>query len=252
MSTGVRTAIGKFVWHENNSTDVEKARNFYTELLGWELEVYKPGEIDYAMIKVGDQMHGGFGTAQGDTPSQWLGHILVEDVDETTRRAEAAGGRIVDGPMDMPEIGRFAQIADPQGAVFSVYAPEGAAPISEGTFVWDELITSDVDGSNSFYTEVLGWTARDMEMGGAGTYTIFQRAGEVDVAGCMAAPEGMQGPPHWLPYVATNDVDATAANAKELGATAFVEGVDIPNVGRIAVLQDPVGAVFGLFRPAEA
>jgi uncharacterized protein len=91
-----------------------------------------------------------------------------------------------------------------------------------------------------------------MDMGDAGTYTIFQRAGEVDVAGCMAAPEGMQAPPHWLRCVATEDVDATVAKAKELGATAFVEGDDIPNVGRIAVLQDPVGAVFGLFKPSES
>jgi uncharacterized protein len=117
---------------------------------------------------------------------------------------------------------------------------------------YDEEEARDVDGAKSFYTEVLGWTTRDMDMGDAGTYTIFQRAGEVDVAGCMAAPEGMQAPPHWLPYVATEDVDATVAKAKELGATAFVEGDDIPNVGRIAVLQDPVGAVFGLFKPSES
>ena len=252
MSTGVQTAVGKFVWHENNSTDPENARDFYTRLFGWETEVWKPGEMDYAMIKVGEQMHGGFNTAQGDAPSHWLGHLLVEDVDETARRAEAADGKILAGPMDMPEIGRFALISDPQGAAFSAYSPEGDAPISEGTFVWDELLTSDVDGAKSFYTEVIGWTTRDMDMGEAGTYTIFQRAGEVDVAGCMARPEGMQGPPHWLPYIATDDVDATVAKAKELGGTAVMEGEDIPNVGRIAVLQDPVGAVFGLFRPSES
>jgi len=252
MSTGVQTAIGKFVWHEHNSTDVEKAKAFYTELLGWDFDVYKPGEMDYPMIKVGDQMHGGFNTAQGGAPSHWQGHILVEDVDETARRAEAAGGKIAFGPMDMPEIGRFALIADPQGATISAFAPEGDAPISEGTFLWDELVTSDVDGAKSFYTEVIDWTPRDMDMGDKGTYTIFQRAGEVDVAGCMAAPEGMQAPPHWLPYLATDDVDATVAKAKELGATVFLEGEDIPNIGRIAVLQDPVGAVFGLFKPSEA
>ena len=250
MSTGVQTAVGKFVWHENNSTDVEKAKDFYTQLLGWQLEVWKPGEIDYAMIKVGDQMHGGFNTAQGDAPSHWLGHVLVEDVDETVRRAEAAGGKIGAGPMDVPEVGRFAAITDPQGAVFSVYSPAGEAPAGEGTFVWDELLTTDADAAKSFYKEVVGWTTRDMEMS-QGTYTIFQRAGEIDVAGCMARPEGMEAPPHWLPYLATADVDATVTNAKELGATAVMEGTDIPNVGRIAVLQDPTGAEFGLFKPSS-
>jgi uncharacterized protein len=251
LSTGVQTAVGKFVWHENNSTDVDRAKDFYTQLLGWEIEVWKPGEMDYAMIKVGDQMHGGFDKAEGDAPSHWLGHVLVEDVDETVRRAEAAGGRIAGGPMDLPEVGRFALIADPQGAVFSVYTPAGEAPMGEGTFVWDELMTSDTEGAKSFYTELLGWTTRDMDMGDAGTYTIFQRGGDVDAAGCMTLPEGMQAPPQWLPYVATEDVDATVAKAKELGATAFMEGTDIANVGRIAVVQDPVGAVFGLFKPSE-
>jgi uncharacterized protein len=251
LSTGVQTAVGKFVWHENNSTDVEKAKDFYTQLFGWKTEVWKPGEMDYAMIKVGDQMHGGFNTVQGDAPSQWLGHVLVEDVDETARRAEAAGGKIVAGPMDLPEVGRFVVIADPQGAIFSAYSPQGEPPQSEGTFVWDELLTTDVDGARSFYTEVLGWTTSEMDMGEAGTYTIFKRAGDVDAAGCMARPEGMQAPPHWLPYVATGDVDATVAKAKDRGGTVFLEATDIPNVGRLAVLQDPVGAVFGVFKPSS-
>ena len=250
MGTRVQTEVGRFVWHENNSTDPRKAQDFYTRLFGWEIEVWKPGEMDYGMIKADEQMHGGFNSVQDDAPSRWLGHVLVEDVDETVRRAEAAGGTIASGPMDMPEIGRFALIADPQGAVFSAYTPEGEPPLSEGTFLWDELVTSDVGAAKSFYTEVLPWTTREMDMGDAGTYTIFQRAGEVDVAGCFTPPEGAP-PPHWQPYIGTDDVDATVAKANELGATTFMEATDIPNVGRIAVLQDPVGAVFGLFKPTS-
>jgi predicted enzyme related to lactoylglutathione lyase len=197
-------------------------------------------------------MHGGFMAAQGGAPSHWLGHVLVEDVDETVRRAEAAGGRILAGPMDIPEIGRFALIADPQGAVVSAYAAAGEAPVSEGVFVWDELMTSDPDAATSFYGEVFGWKSRGMDMGEMGTYTIFSRGEDDDVAGCMRIPQGVQAPPHWLPYIAADDVDAKAARAKELGATVFVEGTDIPNVGRFAVVQDPAGAVFGLFKPTEA
>jgi predicted enzyme related to lactoylglutathione lyase len=63
----------------------------------------------------------------------------------------------------------------------------------------------------------------------------------------MKVPEGVQVPPHWRVHIATKDVDAAVDRAKELGGTAFVEGMDIPNVGRIAVLQDPVGAVFCLY-----
>jgi predicted enzyme related to lactoylglutathione lyase len=252
MSTRVQTLVGKFVWHDNNSTDVEKAKRFYTQVLGWELEVWKPGAMDYPMIKVGDQMHGGFNASQSGAPSHWLGHVLVEDVDETVRRAEAAGGKVLAGPMDIPEVGRFGVIADPQGAVLSAFTPSGEPPPSEGVFVWDELLTSDVDAAKSFYTEVFGWSTRDMDMGQMGTYVVFRRGGDVDAAGCMRLPEGIQAPPHWLPYIGVQDVDGTVARAKELGGKAFMEGMDIPNVGRIAVLQDPAGAVFGLFKGNES
>jgi predicted enzyme related to lactoylglutathione lyase len=249
LSTGVQTAVGKFVWHENNSNDIEKAKNFYTELFGWETEVWKPGEMDYPMIKAGDKTHGGFGTAEGGAPSHWLGHVLVENVDDTTARAMQAGGNVVAGPFDIPEIGRMAVIADPQGAILSAYASPAEGPLSEGVFVWDELVTTDVEAAKRFYSEVFGWTSRDMDMGEM-TYTIFQNSDDVDVAGALPRPAGMQAPPHWLPYIYTDDVDKTAAQAKELGANVFMEAFDVPNVGRIAVLQDPVGAVFGLFKPS--
>lgn len=253
LSTGVQTRIGKFVWHENHSTDVEKAKSFYAELLGWETEPWKPGgEMDYTLIKSGEQMHGGFMAAQGGTPSHWLGHVRVEDVDETVRRAEAAGGKILFGPHDMPEVGRFAVIADPQGAVLATFQPSGEeGPPSEGVFVWDELGTSDPDAAAAFYSEVLGWTAAapDMELGG---YRIFAR-GEDQVAGFMKPPEDMPAPPHWQVYIGTDDVDKTTARAKELGATVIVEPMDIPNdIGRFSVLQDPAGAVFGLYKSGSS
>jgi uncharacterized protein len=248
LSTGVQTATGRFVWHDHSSTDVEKAKDFYSRLLGWETEVWKPGEMDYPMIKSGEKMHGGFGKTEGGAPSHWLGHVLVQDVDETIRRAEAAGGKVVAGPMDIPEIGRFGVIADPQGAVLSAFAAKGEAEVPEGVFVWDELLTSDVDAAKSFYTEVFGWGAREMEMGGMGTYTMFQR-GDTDIAGCMRLPEGLEAPPHWLPYVGVEDVDGTVARVKELGGNVLAEPMDIPNnIGRFAVLQDPAGAVVGVFK----
>jgi predicted enzyme related to lactoylglutathione lyase len=249
LSTEVKTIVGKFVWHENNSTDVEKAKSFYSSLFGWGIEVWKPGEMDYAMVQVGEQAHGGFNKAQEGAPSAWIGHVLVEDVDETVRRVEAAGGKILMGPMDIPEVGRFAVFADPQGAVLSAYSPAGDPPNPQGVFVWDELLTSDPAAAKSFYTEIFGWGTKDMDMGGMGTYTLFQRAGEVDVAGCMRLPEGLQAPPHWLVYIGTDDVDKTAAKAKDLGGTVLSEPMDIPNgIGRFAVLQDPAGAVFGIFK----
>jgi predicted enzyme related to lactoylglutathione lyase len=187
LSTGVQTKVGTFIWHENQSTDVEKAKSFYTELLGWQTEAWS-GEMEYTIIKVGDRGHGGFIAAQGGAPSHWNGSVFVEDADETVRRAEAAGGRILFGPESMPEVGRFAVIADPQGAVTTAFAPQGDGELGEGVFVWDELHTSDPAAAKSFYGEVYGWTPDDQDMGGV-TYTIFKR-GDVQVAGCFPLMEG--------------------------------------------------------------
>ncbi len=253
MSTQIETLTGKFVWHEHTSTDDEKAKGFYTDLLGWELEMFEAGEMDYAMIKANGRTHGGFMQPEGGPPSHWVGYVLVEDADETAEKVKAAGGSLIMEPFDVPEVGRLQIIKDPQGAVLAAIEPnmESAAdtPPAEGVFVWDELMTTDVAGAKSFYGAVFGWSSYDNDMGSM-TYTLFTRNGEgSEIGGCMPRPEGVEAPAHWKPYIAATDVDATVEKAKELGATVLAEPADIPNVGRFAVLQDPQGAPFGLLTP---
>ena len=245
MSTPVATRVGRFVWHEQLSADPKQAQDFYTKLFGWEIDVWKPGELDYAMISTGGTSHGGFYQAPEGVPPHWMGHVQVENVDATVEQAKAAGGSVMHGPMDIPEVGRFAVVSDPQGGALSAYQPEGEAPQSEGVFVWDELMTSDVAGAKSFYGEIFGWTTEDMDMGGGMTYTLF-KAGETQTAGAM--PLGQAPSTAWLAYIGTDDVDASASKAQELGATIIHPPTDIPNVGRFSVVQDPTGAVFGLFQ----
>jgi len=246
MTTGMQTAVGRFVWHDLNTTDVEAAKGFYTQLLAWDVEVWKPGEMDYPMISANGKQHGGFGEAQGGAPSHWLGHVVVDDVDAAAQRAQSAGGSVLTA-MDIPEVGRITVIRDPQGATISAYQPAGDAPVAEGVFGWDELYTNDVDAAKRFYGELFGWTASEMDMGGGHTYTLFQ-VGDTSVAGCMTIEEGQETPPHWYPYLLTPDVDATTAKAKDAGATVYVEPMDVPEVGRFSVLGDPTGATFGLFQ----
>ena len=246
MST-VATTIGKFVWHEQVSDDPKRAQDFYTQLFGWGTEVFKPGEIDYTMISSGGQAHGGYGKAlEGAPPPHWLSHVRVENVDETIEKAKGAGGKLAAGPFDMSEVGRMAIIGDPQGAYIAIYEPEGEGPSGEGIFVWEELGTTDADAAQRFYEQVIGWTTSDMgdEYGG---YRIFNR-GETGVAGLMNLPDDSI-PPHWQPYVAVEDPDATTAKAVELGGSALMEPMDVPKVGRIAVLRDPQGATFGIIKP---
>jgi len=249
MST-VAPTIGKFVWHEQVSSEPEQAKGFYTQLFGWDTEVFKPGEADYTMISSGGQSHGGFGKAmEGAPPPHWLSHVRVASLDETIEKATRAGGKLAAGPFEMGEVGRIAIIADPQGAYISAYEPESEGPGAEGVFVWDELGTTDVEEAQRFYEDVFGWTTSDMgpDYGG---YRIFNR-GETGVAGLMGLPDESI-PAHWQPYVAVDDPDATTAKATQLGGSTIVEPMDVPKVGRIGVLRDPQGATFGIIKPEPA
>jgi predicted enzyme related to lactoylglutathione lyase len=154
--------------------------------------------------------------------------------------------------MEIPEIGRMVVVADPQGAVVSLYASFGDSPPAEGVFLWDELLTTDVEAAKRFYGNVVGWESRDEDMGEGLVYTLFSSGG-VDRAGCMASPPGAEEtPPSWLTYIGVDDVDATAEQARSRGATVLMEPSDVPTVGRMAVIADPTGAVVGLYRPAES
>jgi uncharacterized protein len=244
------STVGKFVWHEQVSSDPKQAQDFYTQLFGWDTEVFKPGEVDYTMISTGGQSHGGFAKAQeGAPPPHWLSHVRVENVDETIEKVKNGGGKLLAGPFEMGDVGRMAIIADPLGAYLGIYQPLQEGPVPEGVFVWDELGTTDADAAQRFYGDVFGWTASDMgpDYGG---YRIFN-VGETGIAGFMTLPDAAV-PPHWHPYVAVDDPDATTAKAKALGGGTLVEPMDVPKVGRIGVLSDPQGATIGIIKPDPA
>jgi predicted enzyme related to lactoylglutathione lyase len=246
VSTVAQT-VGTFVWHDQVSDDPKQAQDFYTQLFGWETEVFESSEGDYTMISSGGQRHGGFGKAiEGAPPPHWLSHVRVESVDGTLEKVRGAGGELAAGPFEMGDVGRMAIITDPQGAHISVYEPKADNPRPEGVFVWDELGTTDADAAQRFYETVFGWTTEDMgpDYGG---YRIFNR-GETGIAGFMTLPDDSI-PPHWHPYVAVADPDATVAKATELGGSTLVEPMDVPKVGRVGVLRDPQGASFGIIKP---
>jgi uncharacterized protein len=246
VSTRVQTRVGQFLWHDLLTTDVERAQSFYSELLGWEIATWKPGEDDYPMIKARGQQHGGFGLLEGGGSPHWVGHVAVGDVDEAAAVAKREGGSLRGEPGGHAEVGDWATIIDPQGAVISAFSPNYDSPAPTGVFLWNELSTPDVERAKSFYAAVFSWTTEDMDMGEAGVYTVFNRADGENAGGAMPNPDA---PAAWYPYLAAGDVDATFAEAKKLGAQAFVEPTDVPTVGRIAVLADPTGATFGLYKP---
>jgi predicted enzyme related to lactoylglutathione lyase len=199
----------------------------------------------------------GMGPKMNPGPPVWSMYVTVASADDAAAATAAAGGRVIVPPMDVLDVGRMAVLTDPVGAFFSVWEPrahKGAGLVNEaGALCWNELMTTDVDASVTFYGSVFGWTA-DTHGEGEGAYTEF-KVNDRAIAGMMLKPAMVPAevPPNWGVYFAVDDTDAAVARAGELGASLVVPPTDI-EPGRFAVLADPTGAVFNVlaFKSAPA
>ena len=123
-------ASGTFCWNELATNNLEAAKNFYTELLGWKLHTSNDAGMNYTEIEAAGRHIGGMYQTTpemgGQMPPHWMAYVAVDDVDTLAARVEALGGKVCVGPMDIPNVGRFAVINDPTGAVFSIIKLTGA------------------------------------------------------------------------------------------------------------------------------
>ena len=119
-----------------------------------------------------------------------------------------------------------------------------------GMISWSELLADDVECAKRFYGTLFGWEMEDMQIG-EGKYTVVRRNGE-EIGGIMAKPAAAgDAPPHWATYITVDDTDATVAKAKELGATILLPPQDLPEIGRLAVILDPQGAIISIIAYAS-
>ena len=259
------TPNGRFVWHDLMSSDPAAAKAFYGALFGWTFDDAELSDVGpMLMIQHGEETIGGvraLAPAAG-APSHWLGYVQVGDLDESVAQVTEHGGQLLGAPIDCTEVGRWAVIQDPSGAVVAPFqSAHGVIPdpapgsMAAGSFCWDELLTSDPDSCTGFYSSVFDWRDEPMAMtspdGSAMTYHFFKRTNQCDGAGMMQMPPQAEAPSHWLPYVMVEDVDASLEQATTLGAQVYCAPMDIPNVGRFAVLADPTGASIALFKSEE-
>lgn len=256
MTTTATSAVGKFVWHELWTSDVEPAMAFYTGLFGWTWDEMPmgPGE-SYWMAKTGTEMIGGLMKApMPDVPPNWLGYVAVADVDAAAKVAAEAGGKVLAPPSDIPNMGRFSVLQDAQGAAIAAWKSatpmddDGAMP-GAGEFCWDQLTTTDVGASAAFYGKVFGWTKKPFSAEptpGTEDLVVYHRVGDQMTASAFPAPPNV--PSHWQSFVAVTDLAASRAKAVELGGKVFVEQIDVPGIGTFAVLADPQGAVICAFQ----
>ncbi|HEY2035538.1 MAG TPA: VOC family protein [Steroidobacteraceae bacterium] len=245
---------GRFVWHELMTTDPQAAGAFYAKVLPWKTQ--PSGMPDYTLWVSGKTQTGGLmaqpeSARQAGAPPSWLVYIGTPDVDATTAAAERLGGRVLRAPADIPNVGRFAVLSDPQGATFAVFTP-GSAPASGGRasdFAWHELATSDQQGALTFYSELFGWVrGAAHDMGPAGTYQIIEHGG-APVGGVYKLMDASK-PPHWLTYIEVTSVDKAAAAAKAAGGRVTQGPMEVPG-GRIAQILDPQGGAFAVHEAAK-
>jgi predicted enzyme related to lactoylglutathione lyase len=183
------TTAGKFVWFELVTTDRAKSEAFYGEVLGWKTAAMPMGDHSYTLINNGATAVGGLVAAQGKEPSHWISYVAVPDVDQALAKVKAAGGKTTGPAIDVPTVGRMAEIADPQGAALYVFTPSGAEQPPQqvaGAFFWNELWTSDPAAALRFYEGVVGYGHTDKDMGPRGTYHVLTQ-GDRQLAGIMTA-----------------------------------------------------------------
>ena len=246
---------GQIIWHELHTSDPKRAFAFYSELFGWKTREMDMGPAGkYTLFSVSDKdVAGGMQLdARSGAPSNWLPYFETPNVDADIAKAEKLGAKVVVPGMDIPNIGRFAVIADPQGAVVAVMTSADqswkAPDVKPGYFCWDEVMAKDAKKEVDFYTQIFDWKCDPMDMGPMGTYYVF-KLGEKSAAGCMA-PQDPNQPSAWMCHVAVENVDTSTERAERLGATVVVPPSDIPNIGRFSVFSDPTGAVLCLFQSA--
>ncbi len=249
---------GEFCWYELGTRDLKTAVHFYTTLMNWGTIAHDMGEMGtYYVLQLDGQDVGGAYQMGGPmfegVPPHWMPYVWVDDVDATAAKVSSLGGKVDAPPMDVPDVGRMAFVQDPQGAHFALFMGrehQGATRLPRpGRFVWTELLSPDPDAARKFYSQLLGWT--HVEMPGPGmTYTVFQVAGQ-GVAGMMPlqGPQFQGVPPHWTSYLWVADCDKTIAEATRLGASVKLPAQDVAEAGRLAVLQDPTGAVVAVIKP---
>ncbi len=250
--------VGKMVFAELITPDIAAAERFYGGLFGWTFRDAQAGRGQFAQV-----LQGGAPIAElaqrrpspGRPSSTWLSFVAVSDTDATVPAAVKYGATLLYPPHSIGNFGREAILRDPQGAVFAILASSSGDPPDTlakiGTWIWSSLHTSDPDTGAAFYQNLFDYDVFNLPDDPKGQHLILAD-GRYARASVNPLPSNRPGvPPQWLNYVRVEDADAAATKARALGGTVLVSPRTDRHGGRIAVIADPVGAVFGVMEWQE-
>lgn len=249
-----------FGWYELMTTDTQAAGKFYADVVGWTPRDVGNAFMPYTTFNIGEVGVAGLMTLPEEAGSMpgWVGYIHVPDTDEYAQRVVAAGGKLHKGPIDVPDMLRFAVVIDAQGAFFVLFTgdpkmatpPQRPAPGTAGTIGWHELMAADGASAFDFYSGLFGWTKGEgHDMGPMGVYQTFDING-VPAGGMMTKPPSLPAP-FWSYYFNVDGIRAAVARV-EAGGGKIVNGpMQVPGGSWIIQGNDPQGAFFCLVSTSE-
>ena len=253
-------ATGTPIWYELMTPDPDGAKAFYEGVVGWSIAPSMPGPVDYRLISAPDgpiagMLHLDAQMQAGGARAGWLIYFGVDDVDAAFEKAKTLGASVHVPPSDIPNVGRFAFLSDPQGAPFYIMkgnSPEDSKAFSRGLAghgSWNELWTGDIPAAMTFYGGLFGMENREtMDMGPMGGYH-FLDVGDLRIGAAAQMPNA---PTQWNAYLAVPDLDEAVKQVKALGGAVTMGPHDVPSGERIVLGTDPQGASFALVAPGQA
>ena len=255
MATGTAVATGKFVWYELMTDDPKRATGFYSTIFGWKLENMEGMEMPYTVVSSKKSQIGGImGRPKGlpkDVPPHWMPYVLVSKLETAAEQVKSLGGKIVMGPKDVQDMGRFSIMMDPQGAHLALWEQINGASMPPdtqpgiGDVAWNELLTTDYKAALKFYSALFGWKADKAHDMGAdvGMYQTFASEG-TPIGGMFNITPDMQAPPNWGIYISVPDINKTVDAVKTNGGKLIHGPMEVPGGSMIATFEDPTGAMF--------
>ncbi|HEU5047573.1 MAG TPA: VOC family protein [Rickettsiales bacterium] len=249
---------GAFVWYDIMTSDAEAARVFYSQVIGWKMEPSQKTDLDYTILFNGKDRIGGLMPLPEElktknVPPHWQGYIAVDDVDAYVKRIKEAGGSVCKEPWDIPNLGRFAAVADPHGATFIITHGTGdetpvcvpSAPATPGYVGWNELHAGEGAAAFAFYEKLFGWTKeRALDMDEMGVYQTFKTNGVQ--GGGMMTKQPQCPRPFWLFYFNVDGIDDAIARAEKNGGKLLMGPHQVPTGQWVAQFFDPQGAMFAM------
>jgi hypothetical protein len=256
MAETATAIVNKPAWVDLAAKDPAAARDFYSKVFGWNVEVNPdPQYGGYGLAKVDGHDAAGIGGAMSpDAPTAWTLYIGTDDLDALAERVTANGGTVAMAPFDVGDQGRMAVFQDPTGAFISSWQGTrmgGFQTSGPNAFGWADLNARGVDKALPFYEKVFGWTIKPSGSPDL-PYTEFQVDGQSIAGASELAPNyPAEMPSYWMVYFTVDDVDEAHRRVIDAGGSESVAPFDFPG-GRMSIVSDPQGAAFGLMSLSEA